>query len=620
MHKLKPYAYFPAYVLARSGARPGRLNDGALASMGAALRAELSRRIDPDAALKERMRKRATSALNRKWGVLGFGELDIPTGEGWWRDGFHGHQWPLSYFPQVDFVASEIRSDVKVPWELSRFQYTLWLAEGALLDPEDSDPYVRLFETLVDDWTEANPPGWGVNWTVAMEVAIRAVNLLVAGAVIYDRLDEAFRGRFIRLLDDHYRFILRFPETSDVNGNHYLANLMGTAVLSSVLAPGAEFLQRVEDFALEADRQFEVDGSHLERAPVYHRLCLDMVAIVAAVQIATVGTLSPRLRDVFARAVRFAEFVSGMDWILPIFGDCDGGKVLEFGTSPRDFSALASLGGQDGVPSQDDLLIWLQAIAGRETFLDEADDVPLVGEKSGFLRLGLGGATAVMRVGAQGLKGRASHDHDDALSIWLRYRERDIVVDRGCHSYTLDPALRESFIFSGAHNLVQPRGGRRYDGRPGSIYLSMRGAPYCYDTGLEEDGKCPSFNGAIREVGEIREIRRQVRAVTLGQGVEIEVCDTWSSDIETELNWHFGPGIIPKSEDRGVIRFCGDTALQSLMVDSAEFETEMFEFEFHPNYGRTEKCRGVRFLVPASQDCRLVSRFRLGFGEIGSSE
>ncbi|MVB00171.1 hypothetical protein GN330_23265 [Nitratireductor sp. CAU 1489] len=621
LHRVKPYAYFPGYALARTRLRTGTVNDEALASLGATIRDEFLRRIDADAALKERMLKRGARALDRKWDVLGFGDLDIPSGDEWWRDGFHGHQWRLDYFPRVDFVASGIRADVKVPWELSRFQYALWLAEGALAGSVEPDRYVRAFEALVDDWARANPTGWGVNWTVAMEVAIRAVNLLVAGAALYDRLGEAFRGRLIRLLDDHYRFILRFPETSDVNGNHYLANLMGTAVLSSVLAPGPEFSRRVEDFTVEADKQFESDGSHLERAPVYHRLCLDMVAMVAAVEIRTTGTLSPRLRDVFARALHFAEFVSGPDRILPIFGDCDGGKVLEFGTSPRDFSALASLCGRSSVTSQDDLLVWLQVIAGRETFLDSvADAIPSAGEKSGFLRLSLDEAVAVMRVGAQGLKGRASHDHDDALSIWLRYGQRDIIVDRGCHSYTLDPALRESFILSGAHNLVQPRGGRRYDGRPGSIYLSMRGAPYCDDTGTAGHAMCPSVNGTIHKAGETSGIRRQLRARTVDQGVEIEVCDTWSSGIDTELNWHFGPGIVPRPAGGGMIRFDGGTTLQSLTVDGADLESELFEFDFHPNYGRTEKCRGVRFLIPASQDCRLVSRFRLGIGEIGSSE
>lgn len=616
LHKVKPYAYVPGYALARSGVRIGGLDDEALASFGATIRKELGRRVDADGALKKRMEARAARALTRKWDVLGFGTLDIPKGGEWWRDGFHGYQWPLNFFAGVDFVAAGIRSDVKVPWELSRFQYALWLAEGALVDADRAERYARLFKALVDDWAEANPSGWGVNWTVAMEVAIRAVNLLLSGAALYDHLDEAFRKRLIRLLDDHYRFILRFPETSDVNGNHYLANLMGTVVLSSALAPGPEFSRRVEDFAAEADRQFESDGSHLERAPIYHRLCLDMVALVAAIEIRVTGSLSARLRGVFARALDFAEFVSGADWILPIFGDCDGGKVLELGASPRDFFALASLAGRSGPVSQDDLLIWLQAVAGKNTFFDAAaDPIPATGEKSGFLRLSVLDATAVMRVGAQGLKGRASHDHDDALSIWLRYGPHDILVDRGCHSYTLDPALRESYVLSDAHNIVQPRGGKRYRGRPGSICLSMPGAPYCDDTGADEDGTCFSINGTILKAGGLRGISRHVSARAVGDNVEIEVFDTWSSGIDTELKWHFGPGIVPRLAGGGRIRFGGGTGLRSLVVDGADFKTELFEFDFHPNYGRTEKCSGIRILIPASQNCRIVSRFYLGAGE-----
>lgn len=611
-HRVKPYCLYPFYLAAKRGIIDRRSDAAALVHLGDEIRAAVALRVTADQCLRERMAARAHLALAARVPVLGFGDAEIPHGPGWWTDPFHGYVWPLAFFPKVDFIAHHSRSDVKIPWELSRLQYTLWLAEGALVEPAKASLYASRFEEIVSDWQQANPVGWGVNWTVSMEVAIRGVNLLLAGAILSEGLDENFSSRLVGLLAAHYRFIQEFPETSDINGNHYLANLMGLTVLSTTVASEIVFGNHLQKFALEADRQFEADGCHIERAPIYHRLCLDMVAVVAAFELRLTGEVSPLLNDVLRRGIRFARFLAGSAGALPIFGDCDSGKVLELGASARDFSAVNYFAGGQVAKPDDDFGIWLHAIAGKQ-LIDDNDGckaVSLTNQKSGFIAAKLDDLVVVMRTGRQGLGGRAPHDHDDALSIWVTFQLQDIVIDRGCHSYTLDAELRRSFIKSEAHNIIQPKGRSRYEGQTGSIYLTMRGAPYCADTEFSNDGSNSTFTGILTDTDLIRDAKRTVSLSHNGGDFILEVADSWISTESTELNWHFAPGIKPVFDGHNPVRFEGIEHLKSVVFEGVSaVEAEIFEFDYYPVYGRSEACYGIRLSVSPTGENRLVSTF-----------
>ena len=59
--------------------------------------------------------------------------------------------------------------DIKVPWELSRFQHFTILGQAYILSKEEK--YAQEFVNQVTDWIEHNPVGFGVNWACPMDVA-----------------------------------------------------------------------------------------------------------------------------------------------------------------------------------------------------------------------------------------------------------------------------------------------------------------------------------------------------------------------------------------------------------------------------------------------------------------
>lgn len=611
---LAPYIWAPAYTL---GLASGRVPDDALKRLddfGAHLRAGLARHALSDPDFMTRATSRARRALNGQWTVLGYGPARIPAAEAWAEDAFHGYRWPNRYFALVDFIAAGKHCDVKIPWELSRLQYLVWLAEGYLHDPAARSECTTRFTTIVEDWIKSNPPGFGVNWTCAMEVAIRGLNLMLSAAVMGEGLSARIRQLVVQSLADHYVFLQRFPELSDVLGNHYLADLLGEVGLSIVVGSCGAFEREVEAFTFQADSQFESEGGHIERAPVYHRLCTDMVAIAAAFAASRAGVPTERLLKILERSVRFASFIADTGGQLPVIGDCDSGQIFEFGLPARDISALRTLTEDGGNHSVPDLAIWLRAISGEDRAVSvSVDPPPQTGERSGFLVAKSGFCSVAMRVGAQGLGGRASHDHDDAQSVWVSVAGQDLIVDRGCHSYTLDPAIRNGDMSSRGHNVLQPIAVPRFGGREGSISQTMRGAPTCSVAAAALTDNHPRLTATIDRAGTLSSITRVLDLRRVPDGLDLCVADTWSSAEPVELRWHFGPGLRPEIVSPTTVGFGVSGSIRTARFESESLlGLEIFGFDFSPVYGQRLPCFGVRAVLAPAAHGALMSRFQVG--------
>src|SRR5262249_10364516 len=125
-------------------------------------------------------------------------------------------------------------TDVKVPWELSRCQHFTMLGEAFWLT--DDERYAREFVDEVSDWLADNPFAYSVNWSCAMDVALRAMSWIWGFhffAAARPFAEAAFRSRLLRALYLHGEFVHANIERSDVNGNHYLTDGVGLVFLGA---------------------------------------------------------------------------------------------------------------------------------------------------------------------------------------------------------------------------------------------------------------------------------------------------------------------------------------------------------------------------------------------------
>jgi hypothetical protein len=208
----------------------------------------------------------------------------------WQIDFKSGYRWSEGTW-HANIRFGDIRgADVKVPWELARMQHlpvlalaAHYAAAGRLSDRPEV--FVSEARNQMLDFIATNPPGFGVNWACAMDVAIRAANMIIAHdmlAAASGDVDPEFEAIFAGSVLAHARHIAKNLEWSPVfRGNHYLANLAGLLFAAAHLPGGAEtddwLAFATRELFVEIDYQFHPDGSNFEGSTCYHRLSAEIV-------------------------------------------------------------------------------------------------------------------------------------------------------------------------------------------------------------------------------------------------------------------------------------------------------------------------------------------------------
>jgi len=172
---------------------------------------------------------RADQAMEHRFDLLGSGLTSLGENIDWHTDLKSGITWPSDHHSRISTVNFEDSGDIKSVWELSRLQHVTDLGRAYWLNRDRR--YVTEFVDLLTDWEDKNPVGYGPNWTCAMEVAIRAINI-VWGLYFFSAdqvLNQGFVKRVVRLLYYHGLHIERNLEAiaPGSNTNHLLSNYLG---------------------------------------------------------------------------------------------------------------------------------------------------------------------------------------------------------------------------------------------------------------------------------------------------------------------------------------------------------------------------------------------------------
>lgn len=265
--------------------------------------------------------------------TLVFGEYWVnPLGDNWRRDFFSNYTWKKD---SPAFPAPE-GADVKIPWELARMQHwsqlawRCYLLKDAKLAQDSSEMFVR----QVEDFWESNPNQSGVNWSCAMDVAIRAVSLVFSWDLFCAsgvKFSKEWEKKFCSSIYQHQDFVYGNLEwVRKGRSNHYLANLAGLLVLESYLPRRKKILSFLKrEFVREILRQFHADGSNFEASTAYHMLSSEM----AAWGILALERLHEQIpKKIYERVLGMRNFLSTITLpcgkILQI-GDNDSGRFLK---------------------------------------------------------------------------------------------------------------------------------------------------------------------------------------------------------------------------------------------------------------------------------------------------
>jgi len=423
--------------------------------------------------LHARASAQAADAASGRFDLLGSGPTSLLDQEGRirWHDDFKaGVTFPRdTLYLDVPITLEDEGSDIKVPWELSRFQHVfafLWT---------NPDRYGKVFVDQWRDWEASNPVGRGVNWACTMDVALRAISWTAALAGWGHTLDYRTLRSVGASLATHGHFIRDNLEwAGDARTNHYFTDIVGLAVLGAVLhhyppAPSwSEFAAR--ELRREITEQFALDGFSKEGSTAYHRLLVELAILGAAACKVSGQALGETCRTRLLEACRALDILTGASDACPLVGDNDSGRVMPMAARQdadmRYVSALGAtvLGAErpGSVCASPELAL----LCGPAVL--EACDASDTGESArstgcalvdgGLFVLGDARDRVLIRCGPLTYLPVGGHQHLDQLSIAVTVSGRGFIVDSGQYCYSTYPDRRNHYRSTGAHNTVEVDG------------------------------------------------------------------------------------------------------------------------------------------------------------------
>jgi uncharacterized heparinase superfamily protein len=284
---------------------------------------------------------------------------------------------------------------------------------------------------LVDRWIAENPIGVGNGWE-PYPVSLRIVNWIkwaLAG--------EALSAGQLDSLAAQVRWLVRRLEWH-LLGNHLFANAKAL-IFAGLFFDGEEgrrWLERgLSILKREIPEQVLADGGHFELSPMYHSIIyedvLDLVNLARAAGVAQ----TPPFAGWVETARRMGDWLAAMthpDGQIAFFND----SAFDIAPEPAEIAAYAVRLGQ--VPAQ----VPRDGIARLEA--------------SGYVRLQIGRAVALLDVARVGPDYMPGHAHADTLAFELSVDGRRIVVNGGTSTYA-GPA-RSHERSTAAHSTVEVDG------------------------------------------------------------------------------------------------------------------------------------------------------------------
>lgn len=394
------------------------------------------------------------SALGRAWPRRDAAGLFPETL--WQFDPVTGGNWPgpETYALDIDFRHDGRRGDIKYVWEINRLQFLVPLAAELLLT---RDPAARAaIEAALASWHAANPPFRGPGWASGIEVALRAISLIIVASLVGHELGPAAQRQLGEILAASRFWLPRFPSKFSSANNHLVAELTGEYLLG--LAYGAEPPAARAALLAEIERQILSDGSGAEQTPTYAAFTVEM-ALLAGFAARAAGRPFPD--DFNNRISAFAGFVESLGDPTPALGDDDEGRVLTLGGDEPGYvssiaSAIAGFLGQPGIAAAPGDL--RAALFGQPSAISRPPEGLTTFSEGGLTvwrgRLSGREASLTFDHGPLGYLSISAHGHADALSLTLTLDGQPVLVDPGTYLYGSGGVWRDWFRGTPAHNTL----------------------------------------------------------------------------------------------------------------------------------------------------------------------
>ena len=608
----------------------------------AAVTAQAQRQIFPDATV--RLLSHANHITEERcWPLLGFGEKCFGREEiRWNRDPLSTFDWPPDYHADINLIRND-GSDARVVWELNRLSHLITLGRAYAITNDEK--LSGQFWQQIESWRAQNPVACGVNWNCAMEVALRAMNLLAAFALFLHspQMNEVALKNLLKMLDQHGAHIQRNLEFSHIaTSNHYLADVAGLLWIG-VMLPELAAAQYWREFGLrellhEMDQQVLADGADYEASTGYHRLKLELFLYSFVLCHLNGIDIAEKYWSNLRAMVEYVRAYLRPDGRAPLIGDSDSGQILPIVKRRADDHAyVLALGAavfqeprfkvrESGAPEE---LLWILGTQGVRDY--ETLPVVEISSSQAFPKVGsyiLGEDDLYLLVNASdsGVNGRGSHGHNDALSVEVSACGTPFIVDPGSFVYTADLHERHLFRSTAYHSTVQVDDAEQNsieEAAPFVIGNEARPRVFNWEPGEAADLVVAEHYGYKRLSQPVTH-RRTVRFNKSNRFWLIEDELLGEGTHEYAFRFHIGPGLETRIRPDGIVEACDkingarlliayqkpDDQRRQSMVNRTDLEAKLEPRSSSNDYGAKKPsisaCWSARTALPYSAHFAII--------------
>lgn len=419
----------------------------------------------------------ANKICNHLFNLLGSEDNHLAEKLPWNEDFKTGFKWGNNFYKDIKLVNLYNNADVKVPWELSRFQHIFTLGKAYWITNDEK--YVMEFKIEIEDWIKKNPVEMSVNWTCTMDVAIRGVNLICAYFFFKksSSIDYTFWIEFNKLLYLHGRFIYKNLENEGQhNTNHYLSDLVGLIWLGiyfgDFLIEDKEKKNNPKDwlgfgileFESEMSKEVNEDGTDYEESTSYHRLVTELFLITTILCNKNDINFSGKYMSKLEKMCEFIMDIAKPNGLAPIIGDADDGRLIILSNycnwNRRDFRHILAIAGEYfnrddfraiGNDYKEDAL-WTM---GNYQYTNKGIHLKSKAYYSGgYYLLRTDRIYCIIRCGELSCRGQGEHSHNEQLSFELNVDGEDFIIDPGTYVYSSHYKMRNLFRSTRMHNTL----------------------------------------------------------------------------------------------------------------------------------------------------------------------
>jgi hypothetical protein len=505
----------------------------------------------------------ADAVLAGTWHVLGTPRRDSAEPD-WFYDPVTGRRAPdrqLAF--QIDHRDEAETGNIKQIWEMSRHHHITVLAVAWWLTQDEH--YAEVAAAQLRSWWSTNPFLTGVHWTSGIEAGIRLISWAWVRRMLDDwpKVGDLFEHNddAIRQIAWHQEFLAAFPSRGSSANNHIVAEAAGRLVAACAFPWYGRTARWRRSAAALLERELAAntfeDGLNRELATDYHRFVLELGLVAAVEADADGGALSKATWERLAGILDAGVAVLDVTGRAPRQGDGDEGRALVVDNPERDpwatvlGTGAALLGAPGWWPRfAGGLQAYLLSALGQARQPPRPAIMPRRFNEAGLVVLRSSpqdGSEIWCRCdgGPHGFLSIAAHAHADALSLEVRHDGVDVLADPGTYCYHGEPAWRDWFRSTAAHNTLEIAGASQSkSGGPFLWSTHPRTTTVICDVGDQPMQRwCAEHDGYLR----LTPPATHRRSVTLDSPKRrltiVDTVDT-TTGVPLRLSWHFGPDVV----------------------------------------------------------------------------